>query len=118
MEKSANIVVKSDYIQEKLAILPPDSDLSVHKLDLMENNLVIVLHEPEKEYKETLPVILGIQVGGSRQVNRPETVHWHQIVQRAKIQVLRESFLIPFLETILIHKLELRLLPMVSYLMR
>ena len=75
LEKSANIVVKSDYIQEKLVILPQDSDLSVHKLDLMENNLEIVLHEPEKEYKETLPVILEIQVGDSRQANRPETVH-------------------------------------------
>ena len=116
LEKSANIVVKSDYIQAKLVILPPDLDLSVHKLDLMENNLEIVLHEPEKEYKETLPVILEIQVGDSRQANRPETVHWHQIVQRAKIQVLRESYPIPFLETILIHKLVLLLLPMVSYL--
>ena len=118
LEKSANIVVKSDYIQEKLVILPRDSDLAVHKLDLMENNLETILHELEKECKETLPVILEIQVGDSRQVNRPETVHWHQIVQRAKIQVLRESYPNPFLETILIHKLELRLLPMVSYLMR
>ena len=68
-------MVKLDYIQAKLVILPQDSDLSVHKLDLMENNLEIVLHEPEKEYKGTLPVILEIQVEDSRQVNMPETIH-------------------------------------------
>ena len=80
-----------DYIQAKLEI-QHGLDLLVHKSDLMENNLEIILHELEMEYKETLPVILVIQVEDSMQVNRPETVHWHQIVRRAKIQARRESY--------------------------
>jgi len=48
-----NIVVKLDYIQAKLEILPQDLDLLVHKSDLRENNSEIILHAPEMECTET-----------------------------------------------------------------
>ena len=73
-------------------------------------------HEPVKECKVILQVILGILAVGSKQVNMQAIAHWHRFDLRVKTQALLVSCLNPFRETRLIHMQAWLLLPTGSYL--